>query len=338
MNLYETLSKAIEQDNIDSTKIPNLEALSTNLLSNKIAPTQLKSLEVVESTKPILLLNALPLSINPDDFKNVLSTENPDGNLSSLWAFRQLVDPIPMFSRYYSPSTKSTESVYASIVDGATIKGSSPFTAQIISESRQSLSQIKYSNMDGTPGTWAPVYSSPSDWYDTSNGRYKKIEFNLSKIGDPDNPFTVIGGNETSAQLKFCSDNEKSETIELDSSTKIHKITMKYLEVTLNRQWYNELLFNITGWSLTGQPEGFCSSGDLNSNNGIFPLVPSSILFGYDVSVDADWSTNDKMRIDDAIVKGIHVLLENLIINPAEKQSHLQVIGWVTSLIPFSPK
>jgi hypothetical protein len=337
MALFEAISQAIACE----------EAVQTDALFSKVTydlsaadrTSKKASLTyATPNTKPILQLIALPLTINPDDYTNPCSTANPDGSLASLWAFRQLVDPVPMFSRYYSPSGNSTEDQYSLIINGASIKNDNPFASEVISQSQRKLSLISYANMDKTPGTWAPVYATPDDWYETAGDRYKTLEFDLNQAGAPDSPFAVIGDNNNPLGLKISSNCSPDVTTPLDTNSRVNKITLKYLQVTLHRPWFNELLFNTSGWYLSCQPAGFCSSGSLQANEGILPLLPTSILFATDVTVDAKWSSGDQRAIDAALTKGQQVSLNHLVIYSTESQAHLQPMGWIMSLVPFSPK
>lgn len=302
------------------------------------APDRVASGPPTSSGKPILQMDALPVTINPDDYRNPLSTANPNGSLTSLWAFRQLVDPVPMFSRYYSSSGRSTEATYALIANGASVSTDNPFAVEVISQSQQALSRVQYANMDGQPGNWAPIYATPSDWYETGGDRYKTIDFDLSKAGDPDSPFATLGGGTSPSDLGLCCNGSPTLATPLDPNTRIKQITLKYLRVSLDRPWLTGALFNTNGWFLSGQPAGFCSSGNLESNDGILPLLPTSILFATDVAVDAQWAASDQKTIDDALTRGEQVALNHLVIHPANGQSSLQVLGWIASLIPLSPK
>ncbi len=339
MNLFQVLSEDIKVAKTIPTlgkpvsSMPVSKSMDT-LISYKSDIVDFQSVAVV---KPILQLNALPMTINPEEFENARSSENPNGSLNSLWAFRQLVDPIPTFSKYYNPGNSSTESTYMNIVNGASADRNSVFTQQVIADAKKDLNNIRYNNMDGTPGTWSPVQVTPSDWYDVKNNRYRKINFNLSKAGDPDSPFSVIGGTEMSNELQFKVNENKMETKSLDKSSEVKNITMKYLQVSLSREWYNELLFSTKGWSLGGQSKGFCSSGDIDENAGVFSLVPSSIIFGHDLSIEASWSAKDQEYIDRSVKNGKQVSIDNLVFHPEQGKSDLQVIGWVTTLIPYSP-
>lgn len=337
MNLFEVLSRDLDADEPVDYKSNHFEHISS-MKKMVLDGSVLSEKSFTTTTKPILQLNAFPVTLNPDLYANAYSTDNPHGSYTSLWAFRELVDPIPSFSKYYTPSTASTESTYSNILKGASAVGKSNFTAQVIASALKTLEDNSLSDMNGTPGTWCPINATPSDWYQTDNGRYRKINFDLTKAGDPDSPFAVIGGKDSTAnQLKFISSDDKVEKKQLDSKSKVNNISMKYLQVSLSRDWYSDILFRISGWKLSGQDKGFCSSGNLKENNGVFPIIPSSIILGCEVRVDADWSNSDKKRIEVSLKKGEQISLDNLVIHPKDGMSDLQLIGWVTSLIPFSP-
>lgn len=329
MNLFEAISQAVA-DEATTNSLMAFGDLGAAPAARRMATPG------AASTKPILQLDAFPVTINPDEYKNPHSTANPDGSFASLWAFRQLVDPVPMFSRYYSPSGRSTESTYSLVANSASIGRNNPFATEVIAQSQQKLSQIRYANMDGTAGSWAPIYATPSDWYETAGDRYKTIDFDLSKAGDPNSPFALLAGGSSPLGLKVCSHSPDVVT-PLDPDTHVKQITLKYLRVTLNRPWFTELIFNTNGWFLSGQPAGFCSSGNLQVNEGTLPLLPTSILFATDVTIDAEWGARNQKTIDDAHTKGNQVSLDHLVIYPASDQTQLQVLGWITSLVPFSP-
>ncbi|ELR64396.1 hypothetical protein C942_02576 [Photobacterium marinum] len=340
MNLFEALSQELEH----KAKPVASGGLTANNFAVDIGGEALvKPKSLIRSnavsallTKPILQLNTFPITLNPEKFKNPLSTSNPDGSLEALWNFRQLIDPIPEFSHYYSPSLRSTESTFEMIVKGASISNDFPFTSSVIAETQKKLAMLKYANMDNTLGSWAPVYASPSDWYDISNGRYKSLDFDLDKVGNSDSPFATIGQSMSNKELSICSNCKAVTTKSIAAASKVKKVSLKFMQVNLLRPWYNELLFDTNGWYLAGQQAGFCSSGRLDANDGTIPLLPTSVILATDVDVDADWSHEDQKAIDGAIAQGDHVSLGNVVISAP---SHfIQVIGWITELTPFSPK
>lgn len=339
MGLFEAISHAIGQDLHPSPSNSSLMNLANFADGDTLVRPRLIKKNVVSSqiaNKPILQLNSFPMTLNPDNFKNPLSTSNPEGSLEALWNFRQLIDPIPEFSTYYSPTSRSSESTLSMIIKGASVSDDAPFPAEVIAESRKQLSLSKFANMDGTPGTWAPVYATPSDWYDTTNGRYKSLDFDLNDIGLDESPFATIGSVINQHELKIGNHGNTAKTKKIEQDSTFNKVTLKYMLVNISRPWYSDMLFDVNGWFLAGQPAGFCSSGRLDVNKGTFPLLPTSLILATDVGVDAKWSKGDQLAIDDAVAKGEHVSVGNIVISaPA---NYIQVIGWVTELIPYSPK
>src|SRR4030095_3741760 len=64
------------------------------------------------AAQPILHLNRLPVTLDTGRYQNARSGRNPSGDLRSLFAFHQLVDPVPAYSRSYSPSAGSSHPLY----------------------------------------------------------------------------------------------------------------------------------------------------------------------------------------------------------------------------------
>ena len=105
----------------------------------------------VRTAKPILQLNRFPVTLDADRYQNARSGRNPGGDLRSLFAFHQLVDPVPAYTRSYSPSAGSTEQIYESLLNGASVDGDSPFSAGVLSEAKALFESEKFAKLDGTP-------------------------------------------------------------------------------------------------------------------------------------------------------------------------------------------
>lgn len=291
---------------------------------------------VAAQGKPVLQLNPLPITLDANVYRNPRSDSNPTGDLRSLFAFRLVADPVPAFSHYYSPSGRSTEAIYGQIVEGASVTDGSTFTERVIADATKQFNQQSFANMDGTPGQWRPVYAVPGDWYDTSqDGRYKDLDFDLNEQGGEAGPFAVIGGQ---SDWQLSVGGILGSAAPLDPRTKIRSITMKYLLVQFRRPWLNPLLFESAGWYLEGQPEGFCSSGKTDANAGVLPLVPAGMLLAKDISVDADWSQADQAILASARASRQPVFLGPFAVQSQGSNSSLQVIGWISSLVPYSPQ
>ena len=290
----------------------------------------------VAPAKPVFQFNPFPITLDANNYKDPRSDSNPGGDLRSLAAFRQLVDPVPNFSHYYSAGTKSTEKIYGAIVEGLSVTGDSPFTLQMINEAKEQFHQGSFANMDGTPGQWRPVYALPEDWWDTSqSGRYKELDFDLSDRKALNGSFTVIDGPD---DLQLSAGKGPGASAPLAPDTKIKSITMKYLLVQLHRPWLNFSLFELSGWFLSGQPQGWCSSGKADENSGVIPLLPTGMLLAKDISIDAEWGRADQAFLESANASRQPVFLGPLALQPQSSASSLQVIGWISSLVPYSPR
>jgi hypothetical protein len=286
------------------------------------------------ATKPVLQLNQFPTTLDTEIYKDALSGSNPNGTEASLFAFRQLVDPVPTFSRSYSPSANSTEDVYETLLTGASIDGESEFAAGVLSEAKDRFQSGTFAYLDGTPKVWRPVYAVPEDWY-AAGDRFKSLKIDLDTLGSADSPFGIIGGDE-SLELRLGGDLVRNR---LSSETKLYSIQMEYLLVGFRRPWLNPMLFDASDWFLSGQDAGFCSSGSMSKNDGVLPLIPTGLLLGRSVDVSADWSKADAALVKGAESAGKAVFLGPFMLSaPNGASSTLQVIGWTSNLVPFSPK
>jgi hypothetical protein len=63
---------------------------------------------------------------------------------------------------------------------------------------------------------------------------------------------------------------------------------------------------------VSGIQKGFYSTGDLNNNNGIFPLLPIGFIIGRNITI------ND--------ISGVNLSYPNP-----------QIIGWINMIIPLCP-
>ena len=324
MNLQDALASSLAASDLPAILASTVQAQQ---VSRGAGPT-------LTVEKPVLQLNLFPITLDTSLYKNALSDSNPNGDTRSLFAFRQLVDPVPSFSPYYAPVGASTEAIYGQILNGATA-GDNAFTQQLIATAQQRFQEKTFADMDGLPGVWRPVYAVPGDWYDTSQvDRFRDLDLDLTAQGGPDSPFAKIGNT---VELGLSIGDAPSAT-PLDSGTTIRSVHMKYLFVQFRRPWLNPLLFESDGWFLSGQPKGFCSSGKLDDNEGAIPLLPTGMLVAREVSVDAQWSARDRGVLNAAASSGKSVHLGPFSLGTTASTSTLQVIGWLSSLVPFSPK
>lgn len=282
--------------------------------------------------KPILQLNPLPITIEPSQYQNAKSNSNPNGDLKPLFALRQLVDPVPKFEHDYVASSYSTEMLYASILNGATIVNNEPFTSSVIGNAKSSFAENALQDMDGTPGNWRPIYAIPEDWASADISRFKEVSIDFDNT-TKNSAFDTIQGQD---QLFWTLGNNQTQS--LNAKSKIKSVKMKYLFVAFRRPWFDLLLFKMGNWFIQGQQSGFCSSGTTKLNNGILPLLPTGMLIAKDIVVDADWHADDQAIVDQLAATGKTGCLGPFNLSRAKtSNSSLQVIGWVSEVVPFSP-
>lgn len=290
-------------------------------------------LDVQPQNKPIFQLNQLPVSLDPEAYKDARSGSNPNGDLKPLFAFRQLVDPVPKFDPNYFASSYSTEMLYANFLNGATILRNDPFVSGVIANAKKQFEEEYFQDMDGTSGDWRPVYASPEDWATADISRFSEVSVDLNNSSE-NGLFGTIQGKE---KLQWNLGGQTTQA--MNPETKIESLDMKYLFVEFRRPWFNLLLFKMNQWYLSGQQAGFCSSGSSKVNEGAFPLIPTGMLIARDVKLNANWHQDDKTIMDKSLASSDTAYLGPFLMSgPASHKSSIQIIAWVSEVIPLSPK
>jgi len=292
--------------------------------------------DITIDNRPILQLNALPMTLAPNTYKNAHSNINPTGSLTSLYAFSQLVNTIPHFSEYYSDSLNTISSVYGNLLRGSSVESDEKYTQNVIFSSQKTFDSSDFANMDGIPDSWYPVYATPVDWYSTSDpDRFREITLDLTEKETASGPYQVLRGNTNI----LSSLTQNGLSMPLDKRTSLKTIKLKYLEVRLHRPWLNFEIFNLGGWFIKGQHSGYFSSGKPKNNQGIIPLITTSMLIAIDVNVTAQWSKKDQQILDEAKKKRKRVSVGPFVANvEPDTEPELHVIGWVSQLVPLSPQ
>ncbi len=311
-----------------------LDSIAASLQSaGREALTQARGV-AVRTAKPVLQLNRFPVTLDASQYRNARSSSRPGGDLKPLFAFRELVDAMPAFTRNYSASAGSTEQIYESLIKGASVDGDGSFPANVLSAARQLFASETFSRMDGTVGDWRPVYATPEDWCDAGPERFQSIDIDLDALATDQSAFATIGGDE-GLELRVGSDQATPGS----TGTKVRSVRIEYLLVGLRRPWLHPMLFETSDWFLSGQDAGFCSSGNLGANAGVMPLLTTGLLLGRNVDVSADWSAADASMLNSARSAGKPVSLGPFLLSaPGDTGSTLHVIGWTSDLVPFSPK
>ncbi len=125
-------------------------------------------------------------------------------------------------------------------------------------------------------------------------------------------------------------------------------LSMQVQRVNILREWMNPLLFRLGGWSLEGLAPGSLSTGTVDGNTGLFPLLPVAFLAIRNVSIHGTWSSDDKTYAGQATAAGSAVAFGPLTLsNAAASQSSfdgstltvpgMQIVAWICSPLPKMP-
>lgn len=281
------------------------------------------------------------MTLLPKNYENAHSSINPNGSYTSLYAFSQLTNTIPSFTEYYSPSLNTISSVYRNLLYGASVEEQEKYAEIVIANSLNSFNLASLSSMDGTPVDWYPVYPTPVDWYDTHNPlRFSKITLNLTgnDTDDRSGPYRVLGDGNNNI-LSTLTNISTGLSAPLDKATSLKSAKFNYLEVRLNRHWLNFEVFNLYGWFINGQKSGYFSSGRIDNNQGVIPLITTSMLVAINVELAVEWSAKDQHVLDDAKQKREQIALGPFVTNSdSDSAPELHVIGWVSQLVPLAPQ
>jgi hypothetical protein len=280
--------------------------------------------------RPVLQLAEFPIVIDPALYANPRAAANPGGDLRSARAFRDLVDPLPGLSSGYLPSGQSTELIYKAILGGAQTSGSG-MASTTLYNARMTFRNSALPGLDGSVINWHLVDASPWKWYDATT--FQPVTVSLDQ--DPGSPFQVVGD----APLRWRVDGTASGP---SSASRIEKVTLQCQMVMLSRPWLCTSLFSMSGWSLPPEPAGYCSSGRIDNNSGVLPLLPSALLIGQVNTIVGQWGGSDLEKLA-SVRSGRSVSLGPFPVRSVARDGALQgtetlsLIGVVSRLMPFSP-
>jgi hypothetical protein len=126
-----------------------------------------------------------------------------------------------------------------------------------------------------------------------------------------------------------------SKAISKDTSG--FNISFKYSRVNIDRQWLKFALLNLKNWYIIGTSSGQYSSGNLDSNTGLFPLLPIAFIAIRDLKITADWSSQDLDTIQQSASIGPFDIQNNSINQNTIEVKGLQIIAWISKATPLLP-
>lgn len=141
----------------------------------------------------------------------------------------------------------------------------------------------------------------------------------------------IANSAERAAATAVLLDNTYSRSVE---SSQL-KISFQYCIVHLDRPWFSHSLLQTKGWYIPGFEAGEFSDGTPDSK-GLFSALPISFLVVKDLEISG-WQQSEYEYVSNAIALGPFSLM-NRTINQAKLTCEgLQVIGWISQVMPFMP-
>lgn len=278
----------------------------------------------------VLQLLDTPYKLNPNYYKNAYSSVNPEGNYQTAYNLKELVDRVPQLTRIYLHSDSSIESNYGLIVDNAKPNTTNGLISNLIASAKERFSEAVLENIDGLPGTWRAVDATPNNWMEPNVAGYREgtINFKRMRIKGLSRHYTTIKNrqvNEAYVQKKV--------------SLSDADIKLRLLEVSISRSWLDMTLFKTPGWVLQGQHGGYVSTGNIDDNDGILPLIITGFIVGYSIDLTSFFENPEGSSISGGIdiqASSSHSSPLHLSVN-IDSSTHPYLLGFTSQLVPASP-
>jgi len=114
------------------------------------------------------------------------------------------------------------------------------------------------------------------------------------------------------------------------------KLSFEYCIVHCDRPWLSQSVLNTKGWYVPGFKAGEFSTGMIEGNEGLFPALPIAFIVIKDLQISG-WSESEFEYVQDSMAFGPFSLLSRELKNGVLINKGMQVIGWISQVMPFMP-
>ena len=121
------------------------------------------------------------------------------------------------------------------------------------------------------------------------------------------------------------------------NSTDGFSISFKFCRVNIDRPWFKLALLSHKNWSMFNTAVGEYSSGRVDENPGIFPLLPVSFIVIRDLKITANWSSQDQTTMSNAVSFGPFDITDGNMQQNTLQVKGMQIIAWVSRPTPLLP-
>lgn len=232
-------------------------------------------------------------------------------------------------------------------------------SASAIAAAKSDMSDQHWlSGLSSADARWMPAYALPSDWAMGSSGA---TDFSLDSshlYTLPDSSFSSSGaGASWSAGLWSVGGSSPGSSGSTNHHLNAHNVSIsaRLQLVRIMRPWLNQLLFTMKGWWLEGQSANAISNGRLKGNeSSMLPLIPTAMVVVSDVTITADFSSQDRSHIESALSGTVRVGLGPFQVSGSCSHSSssetvaaqfdgsslripgLQILAWINAITPAS--
>lgn len=219
-----------------------------------------------------------------------------------------------------------------------------------------------FSSSMGMPGKWYLSYPVPGNWTDESQKSFTELHISGGQT-DIRNKSTEHNFNmDTSLNygLWKVKANAEGKYEHRNSSTAKDsvEISAKICKVTVMRPWFTDSLFRLAKWTTDLCGTGGISNGKIDSSNrgNLLPMYPVAFVVAKDISIKADFTKEDRDIIEESYKTGVSVgwgpfaiggsygygnsedTFHSEFQNGELKVPGMQIIAWISRVVPFSTK
>ena len=230
-----------------------------------------------------------------------------------------------------------------------------------ISDAQQAVGDLNQMASAVGLGKWFMTLAYPFNWADPSAAaNFTQLTLSSANLStSADSSFSSYGGG-ASWNLGLWSvggsaaGSSGSQSSHMDANNLTLSASIGLVRVV--RPWLHEFLFRMGGWSMTGTAINGISNGMLKGNeSGLLPLIPTAFVVARDISITADFSSQDKTHVESAMSGSTRVGWGPFSIggNYSHSSSHdtfkstfdggtlkvpgIQILAWVSEIVPASP-
>lgn len=211
-----------------------------------------------------------------------------------------------------------------------------------------------------TPGgnSWLPAYAMPTNWY-MDSCKASKLTLKSSELNKTASTSATKYAASASGSwgLWHASGGVSGSTEKQTSHMDAENLTLEaeLINVTIKRSWFNPLLLKMQEWYMNGITEGGISNAQVENLLGIMSIIPTGFVVARNVKITADFSSEDQSFVSKSISTQASGGWGPFSVSGSYSHSStdskyqakfdggtlelpgLQLIGWINSIMPFSP-